>query len=106
VEPDGPRSARRAARLQRLLGSPQRPTWVAEWHALDRWGLDPGGRTDRLLARGYRVEATRRRPPDLPPPMSAWIVFPTHDEADNIEPLVAAVRLAMSRVGGRCADRR
>jgi Dolichyl-phosphate-mannose-protein mannosyltransferase len=45
------------ARLQRLLGSPARPTWVVEWQDDDRWNLDPGGRTDRLLARGYRLAA-------------------------------------------------
>jgi 4-amino-4-deoxy-L-arabinose transferase-like glycosyltransferase len=46
------------ARLQRLLASPHRPTWVVEWQDDDIWRLDPGGRTDRLLARGYRLAAT------------------------------------------------
>jgi 4-amino-4-deoxy-L-arabinose transferase-like glycosyltransferase len=44
-------------RLQRLLGSPARPTWVVEWQGDDRWQLDPGGRMDRLLARGYGLAA-------------------------------------------------
>jgi 4-amino-4-deoxy-L-arabinose transferase-like glycosyltransferase len=44
-------------RLQRLLGSPARPTWVVEWQDDDRWQLDPRGTTDRLLARGYRSAA-------------------------------------------------
>lgn len=48
------------ARLQRLLGSTRRPTWVVQWQDDDRWRLDPGGRTDRLLARGYRLAATVR----------------------------------------------
>jgi len=43
--------------LQRLLGSSRRPTWLVQWHDADRWGLDPGDRTDRALARGYRLAA-------------------------------------------------
>jgi hypothetical protein len=45
------------AHLQRLLGSAGRPTWVVQWQDDDRWQLDPGDRTDRLLARGYRLAA-------------------------------------------------
>jgi hypothetical protein len=48
------------AQLQRLLSSGRRPTWVVQWQDDDRWGLDPGDRTDRLLARGYRLAATVR----------------------------------------------
>ncbi len=48
------------ARLQRLLASSRRPTWVVQWQDDDRWQLDPGDRTDRLLARGYRLAATVR----------------------------------------------
>jgi hypothetical protein len=46
------------AQLQRLLGSARRPTWLVQWQDDDVWQLDPGGRTDRLLARGYRLAAT------------------------------------------------
>ena len=45
------------ARLQRLLASSARPTWVVEWQDDDRWQLDPGGQTDHLLARDYRLVA-------------------------------------------------
>jgi len=45
------------AQLQRLLGSTARPTWLVQWHDADLWQLDPGDRTDRLLARGYRLAA-------------------------------------------------
>jgi hypothetical protein len=45
------------AQLQRLLASPRRPTWVVQWQHPDRWQLDPGGRTERLLRRGYRQAA-------------------------------------------------
>jgi 4-amino-4-deoxy-L-arabinose transferase-like glycosyltransferase len=48
------------ARLQRLLGSARRPTWVVQWQDADRWQLDPGARTDRLLAHDYRLAATVR----------------------------------------------
>jgi hypothetical protein len=42
------------AQLQRLLGSSRRPTWLVQWQDDDVARLDPGGSTDRLLARGYR----------------------------------------------------
>ena len=48
------------ARLQRLLGSTRRPTWVVQWQDAGSWQLDPGDRTGRLLARGYRLAATVR----------------------------------------------
>lgn len=48
------------AQLQGLLGSSRRPTWVVQWQDDDRWGLDPGDHTDRLLACGYRLAATVR----------------------------------------------
>ena len=52
------RAAPRArAQLQRLLGSPRRPTWLVQWQDDDRWQLDPGGRMDSLIARGYRMAA-------------------------------------------------
>jgi hypothetical protein len=44
-------------RLQHLLGSDRRPTWVVQWQAPDRWQLDPGGRTAQLLRQGYRRAA-------------------------------------------------
>ena len=45
------------AQLQHLLASSKRPTWVVQWQDDDRWQLDRGDRTDRLLARGYRLAA-------------------------------------------------
>lgn len=45
------------ARLQRLLGSTARPTWLVQWQDDDRWQLDAGERMDRLIARGYRMAA-------------------------------------------------
>jgi hypothetical protein len=45
------------AQLQRLLGSTRRPTWLVQWQEADRWELDPDDRTDRLIARGYRLAA-------------------------------------------------
>jgi hypothetical protein len=45
------------AQLQRLLGSPRRPTWLVPWQEARRWQLDPGGTTARLLRRGYRLAA-------------------------------------------------
>ncbi len=45
------------AQLQRLLGSTRRPTWLVQWQDADRWQLDPDDRTDRLIARGYRLAA-------------------------------------------------
>ena len=45
------------AQLQRLLASDRRPTWLVQWHDPGRWQLDPGGETNRLLARGYRLAA-------------------------------------------------
>jgi hypothetical protein len=49
--------------LLRLLESAQRPTWLVQWHDEDRWELDPDGRVDRLLARGYRLAAIVCRRP-------------------------------------------
>jgi hypothetical protein len=46
--------------LQRLLGSARRPTWLVQFQAPGHWGLDPAGRTRRLIARGYRLAATVR----------------------------------------------
>jgi len=45
------------AELRRLLASNRRPTWLVQWHDAGRWQLDPGGGTNRLLARGYRLAA-------------------------------------------------
>jgi Dolichyl-phosphate-mannose-protein mannosyltransferase len=45
------------AQLQRLLGSRRRPTWLVRWQGDDWWRLDPGGRTQRLIARDYRLAA-------------------------------------------------
>jgi hypothetical protein len=45
------------AQLQKLLASARRPTWVVQWQDTAHWELDPGGRTARLLARGYRLAA-------------------------------------------------
>ena len=45
------------AELQRLLGSPERPTWLVQWQDDDEWGLDPDDRTDGLIARGYQLAA-------------------------------------------------
>ena len=110
-------------RLQRLLASPRRPTWVVQWQHPDRWQLDPGGRTKRLLRRGYRRAAVvcghavyvrndrprtaaagqtrlcglRRAPHRQPAARTmtrAWIVIPTYNEAENLVPLIAAVRAA------------
>lgn len=41
-------------RLDRLLASPQRPTWLIGWQPPDKWHLDPTGVTRRLLRREYR----------------------------------------------------
>lgn len=41
-------------RLQHLLASPRRPTWVVEWQPPGKWGLDPAGVTARLLHQHYR----------------------------------------------------
>jgi hypothetical protein len=46
------------ARLDRLLASPRRPTWIVEWQPPGAWGLDPHGVTRRELRRGYRRVAT------------------------------------------------
>jgi hypothetical protein len=46
--------------LRRLLASAQRPTWLVRWQTAGHWGLDPGGRTKRLIARDYRLAATVR----------------------------------------------
>ena len=48
------------AQLQRLLASPQRPTWLVGAQRPNRWQLDPGGRTARLIARRYRRVANVR----------------------------------------------
>ena len=45
------------AQLQRLLGSTWRPTWLVPWQDANRWQLDRGGTTERLLRRGYRLTA-------------------------------------------------
>jgi hypothetical protein len=45
-------------RLQRLLDSPQRPTWVVRWQKPGLWGLDPQNRTAHALRAHYRL-ATR-----------------------------------------------
>ena len=42
-------------RLDHLLASPRRPTWVVGWEPIDRWGLDPHHVTERLLGADYRV---------------------------------------------------
>jgi hypothetical protein len=44
-------------RLRALLASPRRPTWIVAWQRPGRWGLDPGGRTARLIAEHYRRAA-------------------------------------------------
>jgi dolichyl-phosphate-mannose-protein mannosyltransferase len=49
--------------LRRLLASPQRPTWVVEFQDIDNWGLDPQGRTRRLIERGYWLAAVVRGQP-------------------------------------------
>ena len=41
-------------RLQRLLSSSRRPTWLVGWHAPGSWELDPDRELGRALARGYR----------------------------------------------------
>jgi hypothetical protein len=43
--------------LQRLLASPDRPTWLVQWQHADEWDLDRDGRTGGLLARGYQLAA-------------------------------------------------
>jgi hypothetical protein len=45
-------------RLDRLLASARRPTWLVEWQSPGHWGLDPAGTTRRLVARDYRLVAT------------------------------------------------
>ena len=50
-------SPARVEELQRLLGSSRRPTWLVQWQDADDWELDPDGRMDRLLSRGYRLAA-------------------------------------------------
>ena len=111
-------------RLQHLLGSDRRPTWVVQWQAPDRWQLDPGGRTAQLLRAGLSPGRRRLRPSGVrahgPPGTAAadgsllrlrrpahprraalrmpraWIVIPTYNEAENLEPLIAAVRAALA----------
>jgi 4-amino-4-deoxy-L-arabinose transferase-like glycosyltransferase len=69
-------------RLQRLLASTRRPTWVVEWQHPGRWQLDPGGRTAGLLRSGYRQAAVvcghsvyvRNDHPAPPPPRHACAV--------------------------------
>jgi hypothetical protein len=46
------------AQLQSLLGSARRPTWLVKAQPARRWGLDPNGRTRRLIASHYRLAAT------------------------------------------------
>jgi hypothetical protein len=41
-------------RLQHLLESAQRPTWIVRWQRPGVWGLDPHGTTRRLLRTEYR----------------------------------------------------
>jgi hypothetical protein len=48
------------AQLQRLLASPQRPTWLVKAQRPDRWRLDPVGRTAHLIASHYRPVAKVR----------------------------------------------
>ena len=50
-------------RLDRLLASARRPTWVVGWEPVDRWGLDPHHVTERLLRADYRVVARIGRHP-------------------------------------------
>jgi hypothetical protein len=45
-------------RLQRLLASPQRPTWFVPWHHPSSWELDPHHATARIIHRGYRRAAS------------------------------------------------
>ena len=65
-------------RLDRLLASGGRPTWIVRWQRPSTWGLDPSGRTAALLHRGYRRFATvggravyHRRAHPLPPGAAA-----------------------------------
>jgi hypothetical protein len=44
-------------RLDRLLASPRRPTWIVPWQRARQWGLDPHGTTRRLLHAHYRPVA-------------------------------------------------
>jgi hypothetical protein len=44
-------------RLQRLLASERRPTWILQWQHPNAWGLDPTGRTLALLRTHYRQAA-------------------------------------------------
>jgi 4-amino-4-deoxy-L-arabinose transferase-like glycosyltransferase len=46
------------ARLQRLLASPRRPTWLVRWHHPSSWELDPYHATARTIDREYRLAAT------------------------------------------------
>lgn len=68
------------ARLERLLASSRRPTWIIEWQRPDRWQLDPRGAVARALVTRYRLVATvcghpvlvrRERQPPGPPPVVA-----------------------------------
>jgi len=45
-------------RLQRLLASPERPTWLVRWHHPSSWELDPHHTLARTIDRGYRLAAT------------------------------------------------
>jgi 4-amino-4-deoxy-L-arabinose transferase-like glycosyltransferase len=45
-------------RLQRLLASPRRPTWIVGWQWTTTWNLDPTGRTTQLLHTYYRLVTT------------------------------------------------
>jgi hypothetical protein len=44
-------------RLQQLLSSARRPTWLVKWQAPASWNLDPDGKLERALASGYRLAA-------------------------------------------------
>jgi hypothetical protein len=41
-------------RLQRLLATERRPTWILQWQPVNEWGLDPDRRTGALLDAHYR----------------------------------------------------
>jgi 4-amino-4-deoxy-L-arabinose transferase-like glycosyltransferase len=45
------------SRLDHLLESSRRPTWVVGWERPDTWGMDPHGVTQRLLHDHYRQAA-------------------------------------------------
>ncbi|MGI8661151.1 MAG: hypothetical protein ACR2LH_09005 [Thermoleophilaceae bacterium] len=45
-------------RLQRLLTSGRRPTWLVRWQRDEAWGLDPDGAVKHVVGRRYRRVAT------------------------------------------------